>query len=198
MGTYRKWVALHGNKDRYSRIISVGAENVEAGVEEIKRQLNRPGRYGAFRVWQESGFMVLDENGIISTEKERIGDGEPMRYRYYLVNRPPSIGCQPKGDVAREVWSPRRKMSAQGRLVHGWVEYDQPLSAYNIWSYELFPASIQEQAQMVFVEGGEYNSSRHEYWCSQNLKDLKRLYKEMDDQKAWAALVLLGEIDQPF
>jgi len=100
--------------------------------------------------------------------------------------------------VAREVWSPRRKMSGQARLVHGWVEYDQELTLHQIWTYELWPQDVEKQAKMAFTQGGILNENAYEYWMSQDVKDLKRLYAARDEQKAWAALVLMGEIDQPF
>lgn len=64
-----------------------------------------------------------------------------MSYRYYLVNRPPDIGCQPEGFIGREVWMPARPIpEADTWRALGWVEYDHKLSMSEIYKYELFPA----------------------------------------------------------
>lgn len=67
------------------------------------------------------------------------------RYRYYLLNRPPGIGCQPDGFVDRETWLPSRKIP-DGDYWHalGWVEYLRPLSMEEVWKKELRPADPEE------------------------------------------------------
>lgn len=121
------------------------------------------------------------------------------RSRYYMINRPPGIGCQPKGEIARETWMPGRTMpGTKDRRVLGWVEYDQPLTHREIWRFELAPADLKEQAEHVFWNEGRGEDAewlKNDY-LSQPLADIKRLFNEWGDAKAWAALVLLGEITE--
>jgi len=120
------------------------------------------------------------------------------RHRYYLLNRPPGVACQPKGDVAREVWFPPKPMPGQeDRRVLGWVEYDHALTHEEIWQWELAPADIGEQANHVFwmeTRGDDDPDWLKNDYMSQPANDLMRLYQECDDHLAWAALFLKGII----
>jgi hypothetical protein len=67
-----------------------------------------------------------------------------MRYRYYLLNRPPGIGTHPPGAVDKKVWLPRQaipsaEQAGYDRQAFGYVSYDSPLPLAQIWQYELEP-----------------------------------------------------------
>ena len=64
--------------------------------------------------------------------------------RYYYLNRPPGIGCQPDGFTERERWSPKREIPGTERTAHGWVEYLEKLDPYQIWKWEFYPADPVE------------------------------------------------------
>ena len=69
------------------------------------------------------------------------------RHRYYYLNRPPSIGCQPDGFVDREAWMPARTHPVVGggtRHFLGWVEYPTPLEPEQVWKWELLPRTAWE------------------------------------------------------
>jgi len=67
-----------------------------------------------------------------------------MAHRYYYLNRPPSIGCQPDGFVNREAWSPKQTIPGTEWTAHGWVEYPEPLEPYQVWKWEFRPADDAE------------------------------------------------------
>ena len=73
--------------------------------------------------------------------------------KYYYINRPPSIGCQPDGWIEREGWRPRRDVN--GRPFHGFAVYEQKLTPKQIWQYELYPEDIMERAKQVFYNEPE-------------------------------------------
>ena len=56
-------------------------------------------------------------------------------HRYYLTQRPPSIGTHPKG--AAEVVGFDFKQDCGGFRAWGYVEYDEPLSDKEIANFEL-------------------------------------------------------------
>lgn len=61
-------------------------------------------------------------------------------YRYYLTQRPPSIGTHP-GGAARVEGFDHRMMTEYGFRAWGWVEYPEPLTSEQVESYELREAS---------------------------------------------------------
>ena len=54
-----------------------------------------------------------------------------MAYRYYLTQRPPSLGTQPRGTINIVAYDER----INGKW--GYVEYKEPLTDHQINSYEL-------------------------------------------------------------
>ena len=120
-------------------------------------------------------------------------------HRYYMINRPPGISCQPKDTTAREVWMPARKMPRSERHVLGFVEYDHALTHDQIWSYELAPEDIKEQAEHVFwteTRGDADPDWLRADYMSQPVDYLHECNAECRDVLAWAALVLLGELTE--
>ena len=117
-------------------------------------------------------------------------------HRYYMINRPPGIGCQPKETINREVWMPAKQMPGSERRVLGFVEYDHILTHDQIWSFELAPENVTEQAEHVFW--AESRGDADPDWLKNDyletpIPELQSHYKEWNDDKAWAALILLGE-----
>lgn len=71
------------------------------------------------------------------------------RYRYYTYNRPPGFGATPRGQVAMETFYPnvRRDIPGVPRAL-GWVEYEEPLDAATIASYELIPELTEKDVKV--------------------------------------------------
>lgn len=61
-------------------------------------------------------------------------------YRYYLTQRPPSIGTYPEGAVEVEGFD-HREMTEYGFRAWGWAEYPEPLTDKQIADFELREAS---------------------------------------------------------
>ena len=59
-----------------------------------------------------------------------------MTYRYYLTQRPPSPGAQPKGFIAMEDYGVRKPLS-NGKLAWGHVDYKEKLTKGQVTEYEL-------------------------------------------------------------
>jgi len=76
---------------------------------------------------------------------------EKPHFRYYYLNRPPGIGCQPDGFVDRKTWMPGRVLNfGQREMVYhalGWVEYLEPLDPEQVWKWELWPHDDGEYEQ---------------------------------------------------
>ena len=68
-------------------------------------------------------------------------------HRYYFLNRPPSIGTHPAGEVGRKCFQYREDIPGIERLAHGWVEYPEALGFDMVWRYELYPADEEELAR---------------------------------------------------
>ncbi len=71
------------------------------------------------------------------------------RHRYFYINRPFCIGCQPEGFIDAETWMPAKPQLLIGRgespwHVLGWVEYPQPLTPEQVWKWELWPNDAAE------------------------------------------------------
>lgn len=61
-----------------------------------------------------------------------------MTYRYYLTQRPPSIGTHPKDNIVNiEAFDYKERVEAIGRSAFGFVEYSQPLTEQQVSDYEL-------------------------------------------------------------
>ena len=65
-------------------------------------------------------------------------EGDGMKYRYYLTQRPPSPGCQPSCGLV-DVDFTTSKLN--GHMVWGTVTYDRKLSQREIEAYELTEVS---------------------------------------------------------
>ena len=64
-----------------------------------------------------------------------------MAYRYYLTQRPPSIGTHPKENVLNvEAFDFKERVEEIGRNALGCVEYSEPLTAQQVDNYELTAA----------------------------------------------------------
>ena len=79
---------------------------------------------------------ILDVSNSINDINKEIGIDEEEPYRYYLTQRPPSIGTQPSG--ASNIVSFDSKQDFDGVNCYGYVEYKEPLSQSQIKDYELF------------------------------------------------------------
>ena len=111
-------------------------------------------------------------------------------FTYYYRNRPPRIGCQPKGfdPELTEYWRPRRKVN--GIPYHGKASYPAPLTPEQIWQYELRPADLVEYAEFIFWEDGRAdNMDMREDYLSTPRADLENMAQF--SKLAQAALIIL-------
>lgn len=60
-----------------------------------------------------------------------------MNYRYYLTQRPPSLGCQPNGAVNIVTYNEITYIVAIRYGAYGYAEYDRKLTDQEISEYEL-------------------------------------------------------------
>lgn len=115
-----------------------------------------------------------------------------MMPKYYYLNRPPSIGCQPDGFTERECWMPMQQIPGSERMAFGRVTYPEHLEFDQVWKYDLLPAAKKDQAEMVFWREGDDAGWIKEDYMGQPVEFLKE-HKDRC-RFAWAALVLKGEI----
>ncbi len=111
--------------------------------------------------------------------------------KYYYCNRPPGIGCQPDGFTERETWLPAKEID--NRLCFGYAVYPKPLAPEQVYRFDLRPESIVEQAEYVFWREDSDSDWLKENYLSQPVGRLRDYASR--DVKAWAALVLKGEIE---
>ena len=99
-----------------------------------------------------NGTLAIDSVSVFGRDCADVlahrGEGATMMHKYYLINRPPSIGTHPDGEIEREVWMPARQIPDRHNLggwsALGWVAYDEPLDFEMVWRYELRPADNLE------------------------------------------------------
>jgi len=58
-------------------------------------------------------------------------------FKYYLVARPPSLGCQPNKTISIVDYGYKKYIEEICREAWGHVEYEKPLSKEQISDYEL-------------------------------------------------------------
>ena len=90
-------------------------------------------------------------------------------YKYFFLNRPPGIGCQPEGHTHLETWIPKQHPEEFPRGAWGYALYPAPLSLLDIWKKELYPANPLEKAVYLAWEDCNKDSRQAaifliEYW----------------------------------
>lgn len=69
-----------------------------------------------------------------------------MTNKYFYLTRPPAYAHQPDGYIKWESNYPDKNvMDGYDRPVWGWVEYEQPLSFYKAWKFDLVPDGNERQ-----------------------------------------------------
>ena len=115
-------------------------------------------------------------------------------YRYYLKERPPSPGAQPRGQKNIVSFDDRKFIDEAKSEAWGYVEYDKPLSAKDISEYELaktiqtskngkveLPEFFDDKKNMFTLEDDIYNG------MEKNIDNYKKTYsqklkEEFDDK----------------
>lgn len=124
-------------------------------------------------------------------------------YRYYLRNRPPSIGTHPAGAV-NTVATEYQRMSDEFQSeksdfwAHGYVEYGHPLTLPEIYGYQLFPTDSLEQAEYCFFMNAkrdpEVAERKKAKYMAYSDDDLRRYQKhDMPIADLCAAALVLKE-----
>ena len=60
-----------------------------------------------------------------------------IRYRYYMTQRPFGPGAQPNGVKDWGELDGKTVIPSIAHHAYAWIEYDHPLSADEVWNYEL-------------------------------------------------------------
>ena len=68
-----------------------------------------------------------------------------MKYRYYMLFRPPMPGAIPKGACEVVDFPDKRYCPEVDRTAWGYVEYEQPLSPQEVVRYEMAVAGSRVQ-----------------------------------------------------
>lgn len=75
-----------------------------------------------------------------------------QKFAYGLRHRPPSIGCQPRGDIDREIFDYRQYDERFGTEIWGFVTYDHELTKQEIKDFELTDSiewTMREEAKNI-------------------------------------------------
>lgn len=67
-----------------------------------------------------------------------------MKHRYYTTQRPPAMGCIPKGAVEVGFFADKMFVADIGREAWGYAEYGHKLSAEEIADYELVEGDAED------------------------------------------------------
>lgn len=108
-----------------------------------------------------------------------------MSYRYYLPNRPPTIGTHPQGASEQQAWLPKQAIPADlpgyERQACGYVVYPAPLPLRQVWQYELEPTPTNLPLWLVY-----------RYWLdgNQSPQDAEWLIRDAWDSRP-------GEVSDP-
>lgn len=76
-------------------------------------------------------------------------NNQPQTHKYFFLNRPPGIGCQPSGFSELVTWFPKEFPEDFPRGAFGFALYPNPLPLKDIWAKELFPADPLQR--MVYI-----------------------------------------------
>jgi hypothetical protein len=81
--------------------------------------------------------------------------------KYYYVNRPGGIGCQPEGWEDIHSGLPKTIREADWGEVDsfGWVTYPEPLDFELIWKYDLVPHDEPEWARYMLWRAREHDAA---------------------------------------
>lgn len=111
---------------------------------------------------------------------------------YYLISRPPGIGCQPNYATKREAWQPPQQIG----LRHFWgvVEYEDPLPFEKIKRYELWDVSPLNRAKMV-LENTQAQVVRGYVKAWHENRERVEKYAQGRDRVAWAIALIMGELE---
>ena len=108
--------------------------------------------------------------------------------RYYYLNRPGSIGCQPDGYSDMDSGLPKR---IEGDIdCFGWVEYPERLEVSQVWKYDLLPAEQEEQLlyRLWLHQGRDWDAVANWLWACQKHWDLAR--EQREPEYRWAVTLL--------
>lgn len=111
---------------------------------------------------------------IIDTEKQ--SEDREGGYRYYLTQRPPSIGTHPRGTTEIVAFDEKTKIDEIGGLeAWGYVEYSQPLPQSQIEDYELVDKSSLENKNQEFnqVDNKSLDLDEYEKYVEQIVAEVK-------------------------
>lgn len=147
------------SKEEYKRILSSNIDEfkekfyVEALWDDfVAAPKNNEKILSSFHIWKkgtnvneiinwfdnnyQSGSYGLNEINPYQSLNEK-----NENYRYYLTQRPPSIGTHPRGAIKVESFD--EKKSFEGIECWGYVEYEKELTLAQISDYELSPKNLK-------------------------------------------------------
>ena len=68
-------------------------------------------------------------------------------FRYYCLERPPLPGTIPRGMCNIVTFDEPQHVPGIEHHVWGYVEYERPLTSYEVYEYELAPEPVQPESQ---------------------------------------------------
>lgn len=116
------------------------------------------------------------ENTVIEPHSEDLANKDNNTkseelYRYYLTQRPPSIGTQPRGAVSVESFD--NKKDFEGINCWGYVEYEKPLTKEQMEEYELTEGQSNKLEKGAIEMSNSNELEQTEKLVFENIKNLK-------------------------
>lgn len=153
------------NKMEVDLIKAGTTENVRNVLEEYKNIFSNKKAEASsdmdnkhiFNIWEDFKMAVaeyLDSDIEKYTEKSiekdeskdeciKVVDSNEV-FRYYLTNRPPSIGTQPAGAINVKAFDNKEFVKEINREAWGYVEYNKELTPVQVYDYELIEMKSYE------------------------------------------------------
>jgi len=137
------------------RIEALIDERLKGGYSDMSGQYETPPNKEYIKLMEQIDAAKPAETPAVKTtpakvktKKDVIAEGakgkatktNPAKYRYYLAERPPSLGTHPKGTVDMKGFDNKTDVPEIGGKAWGYVEYDHPLTDKQVSDYELKPA----------------------------------------------------------
>jgi hypothetical protein len=124
-------------------------------VIDIKEWFEDNYNKDSYRLEEMNPYPQLVTNTELDSNEREGG------YRYYLTQRPPSIGTHPRGTTEVVAFDERTKID--GIEAWGYVEYSQPLSESQIDDYELTDKSSLTNINQDYIQEGNSNINLDDY-----------------------------------
>lgn len=113
------------------------AEGLKGDTETIKIDVENDGKFEIKNDPTVAASLLKDLGFKAKKGVEATAEAKPTKHRYYLTQRPASLGTHPKGTTDLVNFDDKQQVDDIGREAWGYVEYDKPLTDAQISDYEL-------------------------------------------------------------